>query len=242
MIAYVAKDLGSGRTLAAHAELRLPAYSTIKVLLAAAFWRMVADGELDEAEVHDCTPGTFVGGSGVLRGLRHPAALSLADILHLALVVSDNDASNIIAERVGFTRVNELAESLGLISTRMQRLMLDHRAVAAGRDNFTSAADLALLLEELATGDRLGARVTEPVLASLVLQEHLDGLARYLPEAAVYAGKCGDDAPTGRYAHDCALVSEGERRAVLVVLTEDAGGFETVSRTGAELYAQLCRA
>jgi len=55
----------------------------------------------------------------------------------------------------------------------------------------------------------------------------------------VYAGKCGDDAPAGKYAHDCALVRTGDRRVILVVMTRDSGGFETVARTGAALYAAL---
>jgi beta-lactamase class A len=239
MIAYVARELRTGRTLGAHEDVQLPSYSTIKVLLAAAFWRMVAAGELDEAQPYCFEPGSCVGGSGVLRGLRHAAELSLADLMHLSLVVSDNDATNIIASSVGLDRVNELAGELGLKQTRMQRLMMDQEAVAAGRENYTSAGDLALLLEALATGEGLEPLVGERVLASLELQEHLEGIARYLPPEACYAGKCGDDSPVGRYAHDCALVRTGERRAVLAVMTRDSGGFETVSRTGAALYAAL---
>jgi beta-lactamase class A len=239
MIAYVARELGTGRTLSAHEDVQLPAYSTIKVLLAAAFWRLAAAGELDEAQMYCFEPGTCVGGSGVLRGLRHAAELSLADIMHLALVVSDNDATNIIASEVGLERVNELAVELGLEQTRMQRLMMDQEAAVAGRDNYTSAGDLALLLETLHAGEALEPLVGERVLASLELQEHLDGIARYLPPEACYAGKCGDDSPAGRYAHDCALVRAGDRKAVIVVMTRDSGGFETVARTGAALYAAL---
>jgi beta-lactamase class A len=239
MIAYVARELGTGRTLSAHADVQLPSYSTIKVLLAAAFWRLVAAGELDEAQTYCFEPGTCVGGSGVLRGLRHAAELSLADLMHLSLVVSDNDATNIIASAVGLERVNGLAEELGLTQTRMQRLMMDREAVEAGRENYTSAGDLALLLESLSSGAALEPLVGERVLASLELQEHLDGIARYLPPEASYAGKCGDDSPVGRYAHDCALLRIGGRQAVLVVMTRDSGGFETVARTGAALYAAL---
>ena len=93
----------------------------------------------------------------------------------------------------------------------MQRLMMDAEAAAAGRDNLTSAGDLARLLEALAGGEALEPLVGERVLASLELQEHLDGIARYLPPEACYAGKCGDDWPIGRFAHDCALVTD--RRA-----------------------------
>jgi beta-lactamase class A len=237
MIAYVARELDTGRTLSAHEDVQLPSYSTIKVLLAAAFWRMVARGELDEAQEYRFAPGDCVGGSGVLRGLRHAATLSLSDVLHLALVVSDNDATNVITSFVGFERVNALARELGMTQTRMQRLMMDPEAVAAGRDNLTSAGDLARLLEALAAGERLEPLVRERVLASLEMQEHLDGIARYLPPEACYAGKCGDDAPVDRYAHDGALITSADRRLVLVVMTRDAGGFEAVARTAAALYA-----
>ena len=63
----------------------------------------------------------------------------------------------------------------------MRRLMMDFAAAERGLDNTTSAADLVDVLAEIATGARLGADVTAPVLASLELQEHLDGLPRYLP-------------------------------------------------------------
>jgi len=239
MIAYVARELATGRTLAAHEDVQLPAYSTIKVLLAAAFWRLVARGELDEAQPCCFEPGNCVGGSGVLRGLRHAATLSLADVMHLSLVVSDNDATNVVATNVGFERVNTLADELGMSRTCMQRLMMDTEAMAGGRDNLTSAGDLARLLEALAGGEALEPIVGERVLASLELQEHLDGIARYLPPEACYAGKCGDDRPVGRFAHDCALVTTGDLRTVLVVMTCDSGGIETVSRTAAALYRAL---
>ena len=88
-------------------------------------------------------------------------------------------------------------------------------------------------------GGRLERLAGERVLASLELQEHLDGIARYLPPEAVYMGKCGDDWPVYRHAHDCALVRTGDRSSVIVVMTRDSGGFETVARTGAALYAAL---
>jgi len=165
--------------------------------------------------------------------------LALADYAHLMLAVSDNDATNVVARIVGFDRVNDLADALDLRQTAMRRLMMDAEAVAAGRDNHTCAADLAKLVEEIAGGEILGPAVAGPVLASLERQEHLDGIARYLPAAASYAGKCGDDSPAGRYAHDCALICEGDSRVVMAIMTDGAGGFEAVSRTGAALYGAL---
>jgi beta-lactamase class A len=242
VIAYVAKDLASGRRLVAHGDVQMPAYSTIKVLLAAAFWRAVECGELGESQPYAFQPWGSVGGSGVLRGFRHAAKLALADYAHLMLAVSDNDATNIVASVVGFAKVNQLGDELGLRHTTMRRLMMDVKAASEGRENLTSAGDLAILFEELAVGDRLGPAVSGPIWASLEKQEHLDGIARYLPPGATYAGKCGDDSPVSRYAHDCALVREGERRVVLTLMTDGAGGFETVARTGAALYEALRQA
>jgi beta-lactamase class A len=239
VIAYVVKELETGAAMTAREDERLPSYSTIKVLIAAAFWRAVERGELSETHPFAFQPWASVGGGGVLRGFRHAARITLADYAHLMLAVSDNDATNIVAGFVGLDKINALAEELGLTRTEMQRMMMDAAAVDEGRDNFTSAGDLARLLQELAVGDVLGPAVSGPIWASLEKQEHLDGIARYLPASATYAGKCGDDSPVSRFAHDCALIRAGDRRTVIVVMTEDAGGFETVARTGAALYEAM---
>ena len=63
MIAYVAKDLASGVCLTAHEDVQMPAYSTIKVLLAAAFWRAVERGELSESQPYAFQPWGSVGGA-----------------------------------------------------------------------------------------------------------------------------------------------------------------------------------
>ncbi len=239
MISYVARDLASGRELCAGPDVVMPSWSTIKLLLAAAFWRAVEAGELREARPYAFQPWQAVGGSGVLHGFRHAAKITLADLVHLSLAVSDNDATNVVLSFVGFERVNALAEELGLPATRMRRAMMDAAAREAGRENTTSARDMVTLLTELAQGPRLGAAVREPVLASLEKTEHLGGVARYLPADAVYAGKVGDDAPDGRYTHDCCLVRRGARTVALAVLTDGGEGYEAVARLGAALVTQL---
>jgi beta-lactamase class A len=241
VIAWHAQNLTTGRVADAHGRAALPSFSTIKVLLGAAFWRAVAAGEIDDARPHAFEPHESVGGAGVLRGFRHPARLALADCLHLALAVSDNDATNAVIAGVGFDRVNALAAELGLTHTTLRRQMMDWPAVAAGRDNLTCATDLAALLELLVTGDpRIGAAACERVLASLALQEHRDGLPRGLPEGATYAGKPGDDLPEGRFCHDCGVVrTPAGATLVLAVMSDGGGGYEAVAAAGRRLYDEL---
>jgi beta-lactamase class A len=239
VIAYCARDLATGKTLAANEDVVMPSWSTIKLLLAAAFWRTVERGELRDSYPFAFQPWASVGGAGVLHGFRYATRLTLADCVHLSLSVSDNDATNIVASVVKLERVNALAEELGLTATRMRRRMMDVKAREAGVDNTTSAADMVALLQELAMGPRLGATVRDPILASLAKTEHFDGIARYLPRDAVYMGKLGDDQPEGRFAHDCCLVGQGHRLAALAILTDCGEGYEAVSRLGAALFAAV---
>ncbi len=239
MLAYYAKNLETGLTLAANERIVMPAWSTIKVLLALAFWRAVEEERLGAGYPYAFQPWQSVGGGGVLRGFKYAARITLADLAHLALVVSDNDAANIVLAFAGVEAVNDLAGQLGLADTAMRRRMMDAAASAAGRENVTSARDLGALFEELETGSVLSERVRAPVKASLADQELRDGLARYLPPEAVYLGKVGDDAPQGRYAHDAALVVAPQARLVIVVLTDGGRGWEPVSRLGSALYGAL---
>jgi beta-lactamase class A len=241
VIACYGKDLTSGRVNGSQQYVVMPSFSTIKVLLAATFWRAVAAGELREERSYAFQPWQAVGGAGVLRGFRHAARLTLADYLHLALVVSDNDATNVVLAFVGYERVAALAAELGLSDTALRRQMMDWDAAAAGRDNLTCARDLVTLFELLARRDpRIGAQACERVLSALSLQEHRDGLPRGLPGDATYAGKPGDDQPEGRFCHDCGLVtSPAGETLVLAVMTDGEGGYDAVAATGRRLYDEL---
>jgi beta-lactamase class A len=239
VLAYYAKNLDSGLTLAAHERAVMPAWSTIKVLIALAFWRAVESGRLSADYPYAFQPWQSLGGSGVLRSFRYAARITLADLAGLSLTVSDNDATNIVLAFVGLEAVDDLAAELGLQDTTMHRRMMDAAARAEGRDNVTSARDLGLLFEELERGSVLSERVRTPVKAALAGQEHRDGVARYLPPDAEYLGKEGDDAPEGRYAHDAALVVTPAARLVIIVMSDGAGGYEPVARLGAALHGAL---
>ncbi len=66
------------------------------------------------------------------------ASVTLGDCALLALAFSDNAATNVLLERLGFDAVNAEAERLGCERTEVRRLML-----ADGPENVTCARDLA---------------------------------------------------------------------------------------------------
>lgn len=104
------------------------AASTIKLFVASAFWR----SGLDPAERVEAPEA----GWSVADSL---ASVTLGDCALLMLAFSDNAATNVLLERLGFDAVNEEAARLGCRATAVRRLML-----ADGPQNVTCARDLAV--------------------------------------------------------------------------------------------------
>jgi Beta-lactamase enzyme family len=105
----------------------VPAASTIKLFVASAFWRSA----LDPAEVVD-VPAVPWSLADAL------SSVTLGDCALLAVAFSDNAATNVLLERLGFDSVNEEATRLGCERTEVRRLML-----CDGPENLTCARDLA---------------------------------------------------------------------------------------------------
>jgi len=119
------------------------AASTIKLFVASAFWR----SGLDPAQRVSVGPA----GWSVADAL---ASVTLGDCALLALAFSDNAATNVLLERLGFDAVNEEAGRLGCERTEVRRPML-----AGGPENVTCARDLArglAAIEEERVLDALG--------------------------------------------------------------------------------------
>ena len=107
----------------------VPAASTIKIFVASAFWR----SGLDPDERVDVPPAAWSLSD------RLSGPLTLADCALLMLAVSDNAATNVLLERLGFDAVNAEAARLGCERTEVRRPM-----VSPGPENLTCARDLAV--------------------------------------------------------------------------------------------------
>jgi hypothetical protein len=105
----------------------VPAASTIKLFIASAFWRSSLD------------PGERVEVPAVPWSLADAlSSVTLGDCALLSVAFSDNAATNVLLERLGFDAVNEEAARLGCEQTVVRRLMLRD-----GPQNLTCARDLA---------------------------------------------------------------------------------------------------
>lgn len=121
VIGIAAIDLSTGRTVEVNGGLRFPTASTIKTAIMVEAYHQAREGRLPLHTRVTLRDADKVGGSGVLNGLSAGASLTVADLVHLMIVVSDNTATNLLIERLGTARVNARLDGYGLPSTRLFR-------------------------------------------------------------------------------------------------------------------------
>lgn len=173
------KDLTSGDTFFANADMVFPQASSIKIPILVELFRQAQSGQIKLEERVDVKKTNMAAGSGVLlRFSDGGSALCWRDIAVLMIVLSDNTATNLLIERLGMNNINEMLRRLGLTQTKLQRIMLDQEAQRIGRENLSTPREMILLLEMLDAGKLLDPKNSQAVLEIL----------KYPKETALRAG------------------------------------------------------
>jgi beta-lactamase class A len=105
--------------------------------------------------------------------------------------VSDNAAANRIANTVSMVAVNDNLRKLGLGGTRFLNTFTDSRAAANPGQNQTTPANMARLLELIATDQIVSAPVSAEIRGLLARNADRSKLVRLLPADARVAHKSG---------------------------------------------------
>lgn len=194
--------------------------STIKVPIMAVVALDVTAGRRTLDDVVTLAPvGGRARGSGVLQVLPTVTSLTLAELVELMIIVSDNAATNALIDLLGVDRLREGFASLGLTSTRCERHLMDLEAAARGLVNETSAGDQVRLLDGLARGSLLPDDVTAWMLGVLGRQQFGSRLpARLAEDDVVVRNKTGE---IDGVEHDVGILEFDGRRISVAVLGRD---------------------
>ncbi|GBD17427.1 Beta-lactamase CTX-M-1 [bacterium HR26] len=213
----LARDLDRDWELSYRAEVPVTAASVIKLLILAEAYRQFETGEAHPDEPVRVEPESWVGGSGVLRWLRPGLPLTLRDLAVLMVIVSDNTASNLLIDRLGFECINGLARRLGLEQTVLARKFLGRAAQGNEPENLVSARDMAALLAALELGQIVpDGPLLQDLRQILKAQQFRDVIPGRLPAEAVIGNKTGS---LPGHAHDAAIIWAPAGRLVLVLLS-----------------------
>ena len=233
-------DLTSGVEAGYEANESMAAASMIKLIVAETFLKQVAAGKYSLDETYTLQGSDIVGGTGSMQGLGAGATVTYGDAVTRMISESDNVATNVIINAVGMDAVNAEADRLGLSATKLNRLMMDSEAMAAGIENYTSAEDIALLLKMVYEGTFVNADMSAFMLNALEQQVETGGISLGLPDGVTFAHKTGT---LSIARHDGGIV-EGDHPYVVVVLCGGAGfneqgALNTMSQIGAVTYSDI---
>lgn len=242
ILGLAVKDLTSGELLRINAGLTFPQASSIKIAILVELLRQDEEGKLALSERVDIKKGSRAGGSGVLQHFADGgSAIALGDLAVLMIQLSDNNATNLVIERIGMANVNAMLTRGGFERTKLQRMMMDQEAQRAERENLSTPAEMALLLEKLFQGRLLDAKHTALAMEILKYEKETP-LRAGVPSGVALADKPGS--LTGVRA-DSGIVFLPKRPYAIAVMTtfakDDRAAEQTITEISRRVYEYFDR-
>lgn len=162
--------------------------SIIKLAILGTLLDQAQSGALSLDDSVTVSPSDIVGGTGVIQTSGAGESYTYRQLAAYMIQDSDNIATNLIIDAVGMPAVNEYASEIGLTQTVLNRRMMDF---AAGDENYTSANDVARMLQLIYQGKLVSPDMSESALDLLKGQHDDAGLLEGLPAGSVFAHKTG---------------------------------------------------
>lgn len=185
-------DLTTGDSFSVRGDERVHSASTIKLVILAELMRRVKEGTVSLTDKITVTEEMRTGGDGILKELLPGHQFTILEIATLMIIVSDNEATNILIRLLGMDEINAMAKSLGLKEASLGRLMMDSEARKNGFDNYICADDITCILKLIYEGKCVDEERSRIMLDILKRQQQSGRLQLYLPEELEVAHKCGD--------------------------------------------------
>ena len=198
-VTLYAKNLDTGASYNLHGDDPVMTASTIKLPIMVELFAEAEEGKLDWNQKLTLTEQDKVPGSGVVTELSAGDALTIRDLMHLMIVVSDNSATNMILDRIGGDAVNARMEQLGLKQTAVMHKISGAKFPTAegkrpGNERWgigrSSPQDMVTIMEKLYRGELVSRNASAEMITVLKRQRDLNGVGRDTPDV-VTASKAG---------------------------------------------------
>ena len=209
-------DLNKNNGFSINGDKKVLSASMIKLLILAELMKKISENKFSLSDTIMIADSMKTGGDGVLKELNSGHHFTLKELTTLMIVVSDNQATNILIDFLGMENINQLGKELRLKKTFLGRKMMDIEARKKGYDNYTCADDISSLLKLIYQEKLINKEASQLMLDILLRQQQGERLQRYLPSDIKIAHKCGD---LDNLENDGGIIWLGDRAYILVVLT-----------------------
>ena len=209
-------DLNKNNGFSVNGDKKVLSASMIKLLILAELMKKIFENKFSLSDTVMMANFMKIGGDGVLKELNTGHHFTLKELATLMIIVSDNQATNILIDFLGMENINQLGKELDLKETFLGRKMMDAEARKKGYDNYTCADDISLLLKLIYQEKLINKEASQLMLDILLRQQQGERLQRYLPSDIKIAHKCGD---LDNLENDGGIIWLGGKTYILVILT-----------------------
>jgi beta-lactamase class A len=245
-VGVAVKHLESGQGLTINGDMPFPMASTFKLPVLVELFYQAKEGRFSLDDEISVQPSDQHMGSGLIAKMATPGIkLSVRNMAHLMMMISDNSAADILLEKVGAANINARLKGLGIegisVNRSCQKLIADFLSLRApaktpeeiraatvkfGENPEDEAAPAAMnaLLEKIFKKDIIDAASCDAMVQIMLKCETGEKRIRSgLPEDTMLAHKTGTIAGT---VNDCGIIflPGGTDHVALTVLTKDFTG------------------
>ena len=122
VVGVAVEHLESGLGLAVNGDVPFPMASTFKVPILVELMYQVKEGRISLDDEISLQPSDQHVGSGLLAKLEAPGVeLSVLNLAHLMMMISDNSATDILLEKVGAANINARLRAIGVEGITVDR-------------------------------------------------------------------------------------------------------------------------
>lgn len=181
-VTYALTDLMGGGHIARDEDDVMPAASLIKVPILIGLYQAVHDGRLSLDDRIRLRDEHRFPGSGVLQHMASGAELSVRDAAVLMIIISDNTATNMVADLVGHDVINEQQRRMGLEKTTVFERWSERLVGLDVRQTWVSTArEMMRNFELIARHEAVSEEASEDMLRILRRNDGRGELSRELP-------------------------------------------------------------
>jgi beta-lactamase class A len=214
-VGVVIEDLPYHLRLSVNDKLLMPSASLVKIPVMASCFYAIREQKMKLDQFLILREKEKVSGSGSIQYLPAGTYFSIDELIRRMISESDNTAANMLINYLGFDYINGTFKRMGMQDTQIVRLMMDFKSRSAGRENYTTASDIAHILRALYGGSLISAESDALCLEYLKQQKHRDRIPAKLPSATTVAHKTGLE---NGVCHDAGIVFTPQGDYLICVL------------------------
>ena len=215
----VVKDLDTNWEISFNKDKLFPSASLAKVPIMAACFLAAEQGRFKLDRNIALKSADKFTGSGLLKDMPAGSAFSVERLIGLMIYDSDNTATNIVTNLAGIDYLNSTFKVFGLKNTKLSRKIADYQSRDKGIENYTTAGEMALLLEKIYRGTLGNKKISDQCIGILKLTRMNDRIPKYFPADVTIAHKTGLEKGV---CHDAGILFARKGNFIIVVLTRHA--------------------